>query len=627
LYFSLSQLIKNIIGGTMKRLIAVIAALFMVVGFASMAMAAQQVEVKTNSEGVTGAVGACEKAGNITFIFDAGTVIRDGDWFTADLPLGVTLCASFDFVVTGNGAPAPGGGGFNGVIPAPGDGLTLENKIWAINDLGALAGAQNVTVAGTPMFFRVRGNAGANRLRIDVYDSDDVATGNGVLSAVNYDGTSTFTVGSDTSFQLKLFDGFDGNAVAGRYGWNNRPDSASGLTNGTYGDNTNPANDWLQAFNDTDNSYCINVDTDVYLGSTVNVSINSGGFSGNNFLTFNPSNPQVAHLISATSITLEACKGELWDYVPFEGGQSATCAFTYNTGLNYCNTDGWVGNEFILQNNTGTFYNNGDNYRMRLIISGSGAYWGGAGGNIDGYEPDQDPCDGGLSTNVSTGWTETTEGGAAWTGYRSSACGTFDAGEEVTVLTANVFTGIQDFNRLVVAIPPVVYDRDQFVAGDEVTATIELWRLPCGLIFTAERKIAEFVDTCAAAVPNTTLYYPFTVALDGSQGFWFGFSIGNPSALAGTADIMFYEADGDAGTFTTPSIAAGGILVYGGADLLSNLTPDAANPGTLGDTYGHIVVITNFGSAGGFGMTGNGDDSTGYTAYGRSGSSVGVWTY
>jgi hypothetical protein len=609
----------------MKRLIAVIAALFMVVGIASMAMAAQQVEVKTNSEGVTGAPDACEKAGNITFIFDAGTVIQDGDWWTADLPLGVTLCSSFDFVVTGNGAPAPGGGGFFGVIPAPGDGLTLENKIWAINDLGALAGAQNVTVAGSPMFFRVRGNAGANRLRIDAYDSDDVV--NGVSAAVNYDGSSTFSVGSDTSFQLKLFDGFDGNAAAGRFAWNNVADSATGIRDGVYGNNTTITNDWLQAFNDTDNSYCIRVDTTVYGGATVNVSINSGGISGNNFLTFNPSNPQVAHLISSTSITLEACKGDLWDYVPFVGGQSANCTFTYNTGLNYCNTGGWFGNEFILQNNTGTFYNSGDQYRMRLIVSGSGAYWGGAGGNIDGYEPDQDPCGGGLFTNVSAGWVETTESGASFTGYRSAACGEFDSGEEVTILTANVFSGIEDFNRLVVAIPPVVYDRDQFVAGDEVTVTVELWRLPCGLIFSDERKVAEFVDTCAAAVPNTTLYYPFTVALDGSQGFWFGFAIGNPSAIAGTADILFFEADGDAGTFTTPSIPSGGVLVYGGADLLSNLTPNAANPGTLGDTYGHFVVITNFGSAGGFGMTGNGEDSTGYTAYGRVGAGVGTWTY
>ena len=114
----------------MKKLIAVIAALFMVVGIASMATAANLVEVKTNSEGVTGAENACEKAGDITFIFDDGTVIRDGDWWTADLPLGVTLCSNFDFAVTGvPNLPAPGLGGFVTTLVA--DGTTLDNKIWA----------------------------------------------------------------------------------------------------------------------------------------------------------------------------------------------------------------------------------------------------------------------------------------------------------------------------------------------------------------------------------------------------------------------------------------------------------------------------------------------------------------
>jgi hypothetical protein len=80
---------------TMKKTIAILAALFMVMGLAGTAMAAFQVEVKTNSEGVTAAENACEKAGNITFTFDSGTIIQDGDWWTADLPIGVEICHSF----------------------------------------------------------------------------------------------------------------------------------------------------------------------------------------------------------------------------------------------------------------------------------------------------------------------------------------------------------------------------------------------------------------------------------------------------------------------------------------------------------------------------------------------------
>jgi len=620
----------------MKKTLAIIAALFMVVGIATTAMAAFQVEVKTNSEGVTGAVGACEKAGNITFVFDAGTTIKDGDWWTADLPLGVTLCSTFDFVVTGNpdiAVPSATGGflaanAAAGDYAAPGDGLTLDRTIWAVNDLGGIPGTNgNLTITGSGMFFRVRGTAGTNRLRIDAYDSDAPAlTDGGVGNAANYDGTSNFIVGADASFQLKLFDGFDGNFGGAYYAFNDTPTGTPAAKNGVYGDAAAGA-DILQASNDTDNTYCINVDTGVYSGSTVNVSINSGGVTGNNFLTFNPSNPQVAHLISATSITLEACKGAEWDYVPFSGGQNADCEFDYMNGDGYCQTDGWTGNDFLITNQTGTFFDSGDEYRIRLIISGNGAYWGGTPAAIMGTLPDEEPCDG-LGTNVAAGWTVSTESGvAASVTPRSAACGAFDADEEWTILTAAPFTNINTYNKLDVDIPLIVYDADQFVAGDEVMVTVELWRLPCGLIFTSERKVAEFVDTCAAAVPNTTLYYPFTVALDGSQGYWFGMAIGNPSGSAGTANVTFYEADGDMGTYTTDTIEAGGILVLGGADLLAALTPDAGNTGTLGDDYGHIVVITNFGSAGGFGMTGNGADSTGYTAYGRSGAAVGTWTY
>ncbi|PIE67736.1 MAG: hypothetical protein CSA23_02870 [Deltaproteobacteria bacterium] len=615
----------------MKKLIAVIAALFMVVGIASVSMAAQQVEVKTNSEGITGAENACEKAGNITFIFDSGTVLRDGDWWTADLPLGVTLCSSFDFVVTGNGTATnavPGPGGFNGTISVAADGASIDNTIWGINDHGSDGAAGNVVVAGTEMFFRVRGTAGSNRMRIDVYDSDNTTVGNGgVGAAANYDGTSTFTVSADASFQLKLFDGFDGNAAAGRYAFNDTPTGTPAAINGFYGDAPAGA-DFLQVNNDTDNSYCIQADTEVYSGSTVNVSINSGGVSGNNFLTFNPANPQVAHLISATSITLEACKGELQDYVPFTGGQNANCMFDYMDGSNYCQTDGWAGNDLILTNNTGNWGNSGDQYRVRMIVSGNGAYWGGQPTFINGTLPGtEDPCDG-DGTNVSTGWTVATESGvAASVTPRGAACGEFDADEEWTVLTSNAFSNVDTYNKIWLDTPQVYYDADQFVAGDEVTVTVELWKLPCGLIFTDSRVIATFVDTCAAAVPNTTLYYPYTVALDGSQGWWFGMTIGNPSANAGTATVTFYEADGDMGTYTTPEIAAGGIVVLGGADLLTNLTADPGNAGTLGDAAGHIVVITNFGSAGGFAMTGDGSDSTGYTAYGVAGGAVAAWNY
>ena len=96
----------------MKKAFMIFAAVALMIGFGTSAMAANQVKVQANSEGITAAEGACEKAGSLKFIFDEGTVLQDGDWWYADLPLGVTLCKSIDFAVLGTaGAAVPNGGG------------------------------------------------------------------------------------------------------------------------------------------------------------------------------------------------------------------------------------------------------------------------------------------------------------------------------------------------------------------------------------------------------------------------------------------------------------------------------------------------------------------------------------
>ncbi|MFZ5569107.1 MAG: hypothetical protein ACOZF0_01790 [Thermodesulfobacteriota bacterium] len=604
----------------MRKFTVVMAALMLVMGITMSAMAAQQVEVKTNSEGITAAANACEKTGNVTLIFDGGTVLRDGDWVTMDMPLGVTLCQSFDFLVLGaalgaDTVPLPAGNSGFATTDIGDTGAVVDNYLWAIKDVGTVGDGTNagITVAGQEIVFRVRGTSGSSRIRIDVYDEDNAL---GINNAANYDGSSSLTVEPGTEFQIKLFD-------------NNPHDGVTVPTNGAqlavkdydgdgiYGDGIagpGAAADVLQYNADWDNNICVTVNSAQYSGTTINVSINSGGVDGNNFLTFNPSNPQVAHLIAATTIVLDACKGDLYGYVEPAGGQSSSCTFNYETAASYCTSTTFGGNTLLIENQSGTFFNPNDEYRLTLTISGDGAYFA-AAPTAASFLPSEDPCSDPGTAVVALG-TPATETGVAVTGYASGAdCQAIPAGERVVEFTtAAAFTGIDTDNVIRVDVPLVVYDPAQFDNGDQVTVTVELYRLPCGLIFTDDRIIAEFVDTCAASVPTTTLYYPYAVALDGSQGWWYGMTIGNPSSAAGTAAVTVYESDGDVGTYTTPSIAAGGLAVYGASTLLANLT-QTAGTGTLGDSSCHIVVVTQFASAGGFGMTGNGSDSTGYTAY------------
>jgi hypothetical protein len=235
-------------------------------------------------------------------------------------------------------------------------------------------------------------------------------------------------------------------------------------------------------------------------------------------------------------------------------GQASICRFDYEDPIvvpdGYCTDVGTAnftgsivtGNKVIIQNATTTFFNAGDDYRLVLRISGNGAYWGaGAPAWVQGYTPAQTAyCDAnaaGASTAVVIGgWAIATQTAVvAGAPHNPAGCGTIAAAAQYVTLTSQVFTGIDTYNTIEVNLPNVVYDPTQFSAGDQVTVTVELWRLPCGLIFTAPRVIAQFVDTCAAAAPVTTLYYPYATELNGSSGWWFGMTIGNPTAGAGTA--------------------------------------------------------------------------------------------
>lgn len=639
----------------MKKILALFVAALMIFGVGTAANAAFFVNVNTNSLDITGATNACELAGNLYFGFDEGTILQDGDTIKVTLPPGVALCQSFDFAVLGaSGVQVPGAGGFAGVISAPADGQTLDRDAWAVVDLGGiLATDGSITIVGTPMWFRVLGNAGQQSFQILVYDSDDIAptavTGPEGAAGVNFDASSTLTVNADTVFQLKLFDSkpHDGTGPSGGiWAFNDTDNGAGGAPDSIYGNAAAALDDYLQADNDWDNSYCITLDSTIFTGAFVIASLQSSSVArGTNFLSFSPSNPQVANLAAAEQIQLELCKGDEYGQVQLTGAQNAVCAFDYDAALGYCTdaqtggvftTSGLPGNRLIIQNSSGNFGSVGNDYRIQLRLPGNGAYFGGTPALINGVtgfaSSNSTFCSGAPVPTVDVSpaaWTPTTETGASFVApYASGAgCGAIAANKAVVSIISDTFTGIQNVNRLLVDVPAVVFDPSQFSAGALVAMDIDLWRFPCGLIFSGTRTVAEFVTTCAVAAAGVSnLYYPYAVPLDGSSGFWFGFVLGNPSSAAGTATITYVEMDGDIGTATV-TVPALGLVVYGNPELLGMLTEDAGNSGTLGDSAAHIVVNCAFAGAGGFGMTGNGSDSTGYTPYGSATAGVVPWTY
>jgi hypothetical protein len=313
--------------------------------------------------------------------------------------------------------------------------------------------------------------------------------------------------------------------------------------------------------------------------------------------------------------------------------QQGGCALDYETAAGYCVLDTFAtqtmpwaavgGNKLLIQNATTYGEAAADQWQVYMYSDTPGVYFTAAPGYLNGYTPAQDACltayGGGAVTGA--GWVAYNEGGTAGAAYPAAGACTVAAANRVRELRSNAFAAINTFDTLELDIPALCYDTS--IVGDATQADIRisLRRYPCGEIFSETRTIGTFVTTCPPAAGATNLLFPFLPAMDGSvAGWWGGFLIVNGSATPGTAALTFTEEDGDSATFTTPSIAAGGMWVGNVAALLSTVTPNAANTGTFGDSNVSIVAACNFTFGGGFAFTGNGDEGTGYVAYTSIGS-------
>jgi hypothetical protein len=524
---------------------------------------------------------------------------------------------------------------------ATADGATDDYGPWDLEDLGSNAAADGITVtpggAATGVFFRVTGTAGDNKVYIRVYDNETVV----LTDAANSDGSSLLKVDADVEFSLNLFDGdpYDGAGATAK-----NPNNLIAAYNDTDGDwqYGEDVGDLLQTANDWDNFLCAGVTT--FTGTKVDVSFDSGGISGDDFITF-VGQDEIAHLDPAEDINLEACtKVDLYGYVDLSAQQGATCAYQYDapTGTGYCADVGTAnfaaagGNRAIIEVEGGTFGTNSDRYRLVLrITSGSGTYFAGLPLAVDGLLPSNttNPCliaPGGGNVSYAPGWTITTEtmvaAGVAATGV---GCGSLAATEEWVTLTSAQFGPFDTCNRILVDIPTLVYDPSLLSDGDMATVEIELQKVPCGVIFTGSRNVAQYVSACPAAAGATVLLFPYATPLDGHTGWWFGMSFcnavlpttANVPAAAGSYTITMYEADGDSFQYSsTEDLAAGDMITLGTGDLLGLTwtTLTSTGGGIAGDSRCHFVVNCLFGPAGGFGMMGNGRDSTGYVAYGSN---------
>ena len=530
----------------MKRKLIGLLALISVTLFAGSVFAAQQVEVKVTSEPIAEAA-TCEKAGGYTMEFDAGTVIADGDQFTIDLPLNVTLCNDIDIMIP-----------------------------WATDDATAAAYATEdasstdlVAAAGDVEFY-ISGDAGTQRVTINVSADTDL------------------TVGTDTGdkFTIKFFDqNIDGVFI-----------------DATDDDTVN----YVDAATVADNTRCINISA--YSNETVSDSLDSAADK----YTFIPSNPQVAHVISATGYSLYTCDKTALDRIVLgtktstQEADTETCDyFDFESGDGYCSSSD-QGNRLIIKSTADMQVTD---YIVSLEIMTDGVYFTNDGLTATSYATPVDACTGatsGYRTTATVTAAQMTyvdaDGDAATPLSPAAAMDECDVtgAERAVKLTTEPMTPVgANARALLIDVPALTYDLDEVNAGDEVEIKVTVSKAPCGDIISDTFSVGTF--GCVAKGVFYDMSFPYFTQVTGDS-FWDGFAIVNKSGTDGTADLTIYEADGDVFTASL-DVASHSMAVHNTADLLAIATQTVGS-GTLGDARFYMEVSADF-NLDGFAMMAN----------------------
>jgi len=528
----------------MKRKLIGLMSLAVMMLFATSVFAAQQVEVKITSEPIAEHA-TCEKAGGYTLEFDAGTVIADGAQITIDLPLNVTLCNDIDIMIPWSSA-------------ADGSAPVNTAAAYATED----DSSSNASLTAGDAEFYLTGDAGTQRVTINVVATAGIA------------------VGTDTGdmFTIKFFDqNLDGVFVEGN-------------VEGTY--------DAAAAV--ADNTRCINISA--YDNETVSDSLDSAS----DVFTFIPSNPQVAHVVSATAYSMFACAKTALDNIEIgsrtpgtqdnpDGGSN--CAyFFYEDGTGYCGdtTDGPV--PFIVSANADFPVTD---YMVTMEIMTDGVFFVESDFAAASYASTTIACAhpetelGGDTPNTVSYYLENGGNATPMTPAEAEAgCDVSGVNRAVKVVTS-AFTPVAAGARAVrVLMPKLTYDLDEIAAGDEVQVKVTLSKAPCGQIISTTFSFGVF-GCYVEPQPGTseTMSFPYFTQIVG-DGYWDGFSIVNKSDEDGTANLTIYEADGDVFTVSY-DVAARSMVTYTTSDFLENAT-QIAGDGTLGDARFYMTADADF---------------------------------
>jgi hypothetical protein len=543
-----------------KNLFLAITAVLMIFAWSGAAFAANTITVNVTSEPIHYHA-TSDKGGGFTLTFDAGTVISAGDQITVDLTYGVTLARAINIYIGQGGATTPWT-----AIPTAGAPIIYTGTAPAYG--------------GGGVYFHVYGTAGTQRITVDVLNTGGSLT---VPGAAGVDSLILSFLGQRTNAADFTTPGI----------------YSSGTTAATLGENT----------------LCINVSA--YDGTVVRGSMDS---AADKYL-FVPSDPEIAHVITALNIAFDECKGRSTGFIEIGSRLSQatpTCdAFDNEDGDGYCSSTHSANSIVLASSNA---FDQAD-YQVRLdiLVNGvggdNGVYWSNETVYGDGFDSDPACTTASLQAigtqSSYTYYYGSGSSGAVPANPSSNDCDLASTERAVSLLTDADDLGLTTTNDyLQFDMPALNYDLDDITAGDVVSVQITVTKVPCGNIFVGIWEIGTF--GCASAPAMSGLLFPYFTPIGASvDQYWDGIVITNPGATAGSALITVFEADGDQGNITV-SIPARSQYV----NLLSAIAfAQTVGTGSLGDSSCYVRVnVTGVSGIDGFGMMARQDtgESMGY---------------
>ncbi|MBI5557276.1 MAG: hypothetical protein HY885_06525 [Deltaproteobacteria bacterium] len=577
------------------------------------ALAVNRVEVKVTSEPIASGA-SCDKAGGFSLEFDTSTALLDGDQITIDTDFVnatnfTALCRDIDLVI------APGSGAN---ITSQADGGNSTNAGWTNGSTPDELVDSPVVYSGTAptdveegIIFHVVGNSGSQRITVDVVGIDTTTGADGrAVNAVA--GSLIVGPGVNDKIIVRFLD-----------------QDVNFTTGGIFVDNNTTTDDtYDQPADLEDNTLCINVSS--WSESTVKGNMDSR----NDKYTFIPSNPQIAHVVSAAEYALYECAkancGNLALGATSQAGSSCGAFDNEDPGaagtayMNSCATvDDHANNQFIIQKTNGTFD------LVDYIVTATILVNGVEGDNGVYFTSDAILTDGASTSTAACAFTNAS-GSAIGAASYFQADGTTAtpvaadtdcdiAGSaravELTTLGHNLNLAAND-DFLFINIPEMHYDLGEVEDGDQVSVRITLTKAPCGEVTTQTLCVGTFLEECPTSAGSETMIFPYFTSPAATDAWWDGVAITNESATAGTATVTLYEQDGDSATASI-AVAARSMYVNTLTAMISGgvFTASSGNAGTIGDSRCFLSVSTDF-AASGFAMIANTatGESMGYTS-------------